>query len=81
MEERFPQSVASDYFAQLAREKLESELARTGDTRRHTLDLVRAPMEMRLPPGALICEVELPQPVRYGGKQLTFLFPADIIIK
>lgn len=67
MEERFPQSVASDYFAQLAREKLESELARTGETRRHTLDLVRAPMEMRLPPGALICEVELPQPVRYGG--------------
>ena len=38
-----------------------------GETRRHELLLIRAPQPMKLPPGPIICEVELPQAVKFSG--------------
>lgn len=65
--ERFPQTVTAAQFAAYAQEKLEQELAARGETRRHTLTLTRAAAAMHAPAGALICEVEVPGAVRYGG--------------
>lgn len=65
--ERFPQTVTVAQFAAYAQEKLEQELAARGETRRHTLTLTRAAAAMHVPAGALICEVEVPGTIRYGG--------------
>ncbi len=66
-DEMYPQILTEDYLAALAKEKIEETLAVQGETRRYTLMLSRRMNAMRCPPGALICEAELPKDLRYGG--------------
>ena len=63
----YPQTISSERFVELAQQKVESQLREMGETRRHELMLIRAPQPMKLPPGPIICEVELPQAVKYSG--------------
>ena len=63
----YPQTISSERFVELARQKVESQLREMGETRRHELLLIRAPQPMKLPPGPIICEVELPQAVKFSG--------------
>ena len=65
--ERYPQVVTSAQFDQYAREKLEQALAASGETRPHDLTLVRAVPDMKAPPGELICQVDVPNAIRYTG--------------
>lgn len=62
------QSISSDYFAELARQKIEEELKNYGETRRHETKLSQAPSALSLPAGEVICEVELPQGVQYDKR-------------
>lgn len=64
----YTQSISSDRFAELARQKVAAELENYGETRRHDIQLVKAPPAMQLPAGAVICEVELPQKLQYGRR-------------
>ncbi len=66
-DEKYPQILTEDYLAALAKEKIEETLAEQGETRRYTLMLSRKMNAVRCPPGALICEAELPKDIRYGG--------------
>ena len=63
----YPQTISSERFVELAQQKVESQLREMGEKRRHELMLIRAPQPMKLPPGPIICEVELPQAVKYSG--------------
>lgn len=63
----YPQTISSERFVELAQQKVESQLREMGEIRRHELMLIRAPQPMKLPPGPIICEVELPQAVKYSG--------------
>jgi flagella basal body P-ring formation protein FlgA len=63
----YPQTISSERFVELARQKVEAQLREMGETRRHELLLIRAPQPMKLPAGSIICEVELPQAVKYSG--------------
>lgn len=63
----YPQTISSERFVELAQQKVESQLREMEETRRHELMLIRAPQPMKLPPGPIICEVELPQAVKYSG--------------
>lgn len=63
----YPQFVSSEQFAALARQKIEAQLAASGETRRHELKLQRQPQLMRLPAGKVSCEARLPKGLRYDG--------------
>ena len=63
----YPQSISSARFVELARDKVEKQLQEMGEKRRHELMLIRAPQLMNLPAGPIICEVELPQALKYSG--------------
>ncbi|SFT78561.1 flagella basal body P-ring formation protein FlgA [Selenomonas sp. GACV-9] len=63
----FTQVIHPEKFAEIAQQKIESTLLAAGETRRHELQLIRAPQLMELPPGEVVCEAELPQKIRYGG--------------
>jgi len=65
--ERYPQTVTSAQFAQYAGEKLEAAIEASGETRRHEIVLVRNVQDMRAPAGNLICQVDVPNAVRYTG--------------
>lgn len=67
--EAFPQMISSQKLAGIARQQLELELYKAGETRRHVLTLTNAPSDMRLPAGKLRYEAELPGTIRYGGVQ------------
>ena len=66
-QEKFPQTITTEYFADLAKQKIEQALAQKGETRHYELKLVRAPQTMHLPAGKLICEVDLTAGVRYDA--------------
>lgn len=61
------QRISAERFAEVAQQKIESTLAQAGETRRHELQLIRAPQMMELPAGKVVCEAELPQKLRYGN--------------
>lgn len=65
--ERYPQRVTAAEFAQHAEEKIEQQLAASGETRRHEVTLVRPTTDMRAPSGAIVCQVNVPQAIRYTG--------------
>lgn len=67
--EAFPQLMSSQKIAGIARQQLELELYKAGETRRHTLTLVNAPSDLRLPAGKIRYEAELPGKIRYGNVQ------------
>lgn len=64
----YTQSISSEYFAELARQKIEDELNASGETRRHEIWLAQAPSALSLPAGEVICEVELPLGVQYDKR-------------
>ena len=64
----YTQSISSEYFAELARQKIEDELNVYGETRRHDVRLAQAPSAISLPAGEVICEVELPLGVQYDKR-------------
>lgn len=66
-QERFPNTISSEYLDGLGREKIEQALAAAGETRRHAVGLSRAPRAVKAPAGQLICEVNLPKDVSYTG--------------
>ena len=63
----FPQMISSQKLAGIARQQLELELHKAGETRKHTLNLTNAPGDMRLPAGKLRYEAEMPGTLRYGS--------------
>ena len=65
--EKFPQSISTARFAELAEARIRTELKSVGETRRCEIRLMRSAPDMRLPAGAVICEVDLPNQLRYGG--------------
>ena len=67
--EAFPQVFSSQKIAGVARQQLELELHKIGESRRHVLTLTSAPGDMRLPAGKIRYEAELPGNIRYGGVQ------------
>lgn len=67
--EAFPQMVSSQKLAGIARQQLELELYKAGETRRHALTLTNAPADLRLPAGKMRYEAEIPGQIRYGGVQ------------
>ena len=46
---------------------MRDELKKTGETRRCEVKITRSAPDMHLPDGNVICEVDLPQQLRYGG--------------
>jgi len=67
--EAFPQAISSQKIAGIARQQLELELHKAGETRRHVLTLTNAPGDLRLPAGKLRYEADIPGKLRYGGVQ------------
>ena len=67
--EVFPQAISSQKLAGIARQQLELELHKIGESRRHVLTLTSAPGNIRLPAGKLRYEAELPGKIRYSGVQ------------
>jgi flagella basal body P-ring formation protein FlgA len=67
--EAFPQLMSSQKLAGIARQQLELELHKMGESRRHVLTLTSAPGNIRLPAGKLRYEAELPGKIRYSGVQ------------
>ena len=67
--EVFPQAISSQKLAGIARQQLELELHKIGESRRHVLTLTSAPGDIRLPVGKLRYEAELPGKIRYGNVQ------------
>ena len=65
----FPQVISSQKLAGIARQQLELELHKMGESRRHVLTLTSAPGNIRLPAGKLRYEAELPGKIRYSGVQ------------
>ncbi len=65
--ERYPQMVTAAQFAQYAGEKLEAAIESSGETRRHEVVLARGVQDMRAPAGNLICQVDVPNAIRYTG--------------
>ena len=63
--ERFPQLVLRENFEQLATDRLEQALTEAKETRRHTIEAVRVPMDTRLPAGNITYEVLIPNGLRY----------------
>lgn len=66
--DRYPQTVSGDMMARIAHEKIIQELSDKQETRRQEIQLVRKPRDMRVPSGALICEVHLPSGISYAGQ-------------
>ena len=66
-DEKYPQIILGEQFKEIAKQKIELELSNIGETRRHTLELVKTPPAMRCPAGDLVCEVTLPGQLRYNG--------------
>ena len=66
-EQKFPQVIPSGRFAELAEARVRDELKKIGETRRCEVRLMRSAPDMRLPVGSIICEVDLPKQLRYGG--------------
>ena len=66
-DEMYPQVLPADYLTNLAKERIEKQLAAEGETRRTVLALSRKMQSMRCPAGELVCETELPKGLRYGG--------------
>ena len=65
--ERYPQIVTAAQFDQYASEKLEQAFVASGDPRRHDITLARPTQAMKAPAGELICEVDVPNAIRYTG--------------
>ncbi|WP_294158780.1 flagellar basal body P-ring formation chaperone FlgA [uncultured Selenomonas sp.] len=65
--EKYPQRVTAAQFDQYASEKLEEALVATGETRSHDITLARPTRDMKAPPGELICQVDVPNAIRYTG--------------
>lgn len=65
--EKYPQQISSARFAELAEARVRDELKKTGETRRCEVKITRSAPDMHLPDGNVICEVDLPQQLRYGG--------------
>lgn len=67
--ESFPQYVSGQKLAGLARQRLELELHKCGEERRHVLTLTTSPGDIRLPAGHVSYETEIPGTLRYGSVQ------------
>ena len=67
--EVYPQLVSSQKLAGLARQRLELELHKCGEDRRHVLTLTASPHDVHLPVGKVSYAVEIPGTLRYGGVQ------------
>lgn len=65
--EKYPQIIPKTQFAALAEEKIKSELAAIGETRRYELTLTRSPQSMRCPVGRLELKTQLTRDIRYGS--------------
>ena len=67
--EAFPQRMSSQKLAGIARQRLELELHKSGEVRRHVLSLTSSPQDLRLPAGKVRYESEIPGQLRYGSVQ------------
>lgn len=66
-DQKFPQVISSERFAELAESRVRDELKKTGETRRCEVRLMRSAPDMRLPAGSIICQVDLPKQLCYNG--------------
>ena len=71
--ERFPQLVLRENFEQLATDRLEQALTEAKETRRHTIEAVRVPMDTRLPAGNITYEVLIPNGLRYRSMMPVYI--------
>lgn len=67
VEEKYPQSIDEMTLSGLVSERIEQALADAGETRRHTIDVVRVPRGMHVPAGEVQYDVSLPNGLRFGG--------------
>ena len=71
--ERFPQLVLRENFKQVAVDRLVQALAEAKETRRHTIEAVRVPMDTRLPMGEITYEASIPNGLRYRSMMPVYI--------
>ncbi len=64
---KYPQTIESETLVALATEQVESAMADLKETRRHTLEVSKAPRSLHAPAGELTYDVSIPNGLRYGG--------------
>ncbi len=67
VEEKYPQLIDTQIFSSLVSNRIEQALTEAGETRRHTIDVVRVPRDMHVPEGTVSYDVSLPNGLRYGS--------------
>ena len=67
VEEKYPQLIETQTFSGLVSDRIEQALAESGETRRHTIDVVRVPRSMHVPDGDISYDVSLPNGLRNGS--------------
>lgn len=66
-DEKYPQLIESQTFSSLVSDRIEQALSEAGETRRHTIDVVRVPRSLRVPEGNIGYDVSLPNGLRNGS--------------
>lgn len=64
---RYPQLVDSETMVSQATAQVENALTDFKETRRHTIEVVKAPRPLPAPSGELTYDVSIPNGLRYGG--------------
>ena len=67
VEEKYPQLIETQTFSGLVSDRIEQALTEAGETRRHTIDVVRVPRSMHVPEGDIGYDVSLPNGLRNGS--------------